>query len=199
MNYLGHLLLSHHTPDAVVGAMLGDFVKGKPAEHLGTDVRAAIVLHRAIDGYTDRHPAIAASRALISPERRRFAGVMLDIFHDHFLARHWRRYDSRPLPEFTGMVYGVLLSRQATFPDRLQRMLPRMVSDDWLAAYADMESVELALNGISRRLRYPERATALSTAISELERNYAALENHFFDFFPDVRAFAAGHSGSTSK
>lgn len=195
MNYLGHLLLSHATPDAVTGAMLGDFVKGRVPEHYGAAVQAAILLHRDIDRYTDRHPAVVASRALVSVEHRRFAGVLVDIFFDHFLARHWRRYDSRPLPDFARMVYGVLLSRRATFPERLQRIVPFMAADDWLNSYADVAAVDAVLNGIARRFRYPERAHALTTAVGELERNYAKLEQRFSEFFPQVCAFAAPRNG----
>lgn len=191
MNYLGHLLLSHATPDAITGAMLGDFVKGEVSGQWGRQVQAAILLHRDIDRYTDRHPAVIAGRALISTERRRFGGIMVDVFFDHFLARDWPRYHHRPLPEFTAAVYGVLLSRRATFPERLQRMVPFMAANDWLAAYADVASVDAALNGIARRFRYPARAQALTTAACELELNYRELERCFSDFFPQVLAFAS--------
>jgi acyl carrier protein phosphodiesterase len=66
-----------------------------------------------------------------------------------------------------------------------------MAANDWLSAYAEVASVDAALNGIARRFRYPERAQALTTAASELERNYPELERYFSDFFPQVLAFAS--------
>ncbi|HEY8553470.1 MAG TPA: ACP phosphodiesterase [Burkholderiales bacterium] len=192
MNYLAHLYLSHETPEAITGAMLGDFVKGRVPEHWGPEVRRAIALHRAIDRYTDSHPAVVASRALISPERRRFAGILIDVFHDHFLARDWPRYHPRPLAEFTRTVYRVLLPQRARLPERLRRMLPAMAADDWLASYARVEAVDAALRGIARRFRYPERARALGTAVAELERNYAPLAARFEEFFGDLRSYVAG-------
>lgn len=191
MNYLGHFLLSHATADAITGAMLGDFVKGEVDEAWGPEIRAAILLHRDIDRYTDRHPLVAASRTLISPERRRFAGIMLDIFYDHFLARHWRLYYGGPLPDFARMIYGVLLSRQAMFPERLQRIVPFMAANDWLASYAEVAAVDAALKGIARRFRYPQRAQALLTGVAELEQNYPELEQRFAEFFPELRIYAA--------
>jgi acyl carrier protein phosphodiesterase len=199
MNYLAHVFLSHETPDAIVGAMLGDFVKGRSVERWGAQVRAAILLHRAVDGYTDAHAVVRASRTLVTPERRRFAGILVDVFYDHFLALHWARYHERPLPEFTRSVYAVLLARGAMLPERLQRMLPRMATDDWLAAYADVASVDLALNGIARRFRYPERACVLQTAVVELHRNYGRFEEHFREFLPQARAFVAARSASGSQ
>jgi acyl carrier protein phosphodiesterase len=189
MNYLAHLFLSHQTPDAIAGAMLGDFVKGRPSEQWGPAVRRAIVLHRAIDRYTDHHDIVRAARALVSRERRRFAGIMVDMYYDHFLARHWQKYHARPLREFTGGIYRVLLARRGVFPERLQRMLPWMVQDDWLASYAEPASIDAALNGLVRRFRAPERAATLKTAIDELHGHYAEFEAGFLDFFPQLQGF----------
>ncbi|MFL6624210.1 MAG: ACP phosphodiesterase [Sulfurifustis sp.] len=194
MNYLAHVFLSRDTPAAVTGAMLGDFVKGQVPEHWGPEVDAAIQLHRAIDRYTDQHPAVLACRTLVSPTRRRFAGIMIDVFFDHFLARDWARYHPQPLREFTQAIYAVLLPQRAVFPPRFQRILPAMVRDDWLSAYRDLSAVNAALNGISRRFRYPERALALRDAVVELERNYTSLGAYFGEFFPQLQAFVAAEA-----
>ncbi len=174
--------------------MLGDFVKGAPPAELDAAVRAAILRHRAIDRYTDHHPVVVSSRALVSPERRRFAGIMIDIFYDHFLARRWHDYYPVPLPTFTRGIYDVLLPQRSVLPPRLQRMLPWMAADDWLASYADIHAVEASLNGIARRFRFPERAGNLASGIVELQKNYGELERHFIAFFPELRAFVAAHN-----
>jgi acyl carrier protein phosphodiesterase len=200
MNYLAHVFLSHDTPDAIVGAMLGDFVKGRAIDGWNKDVRAAILLHRAIDGYTDRHPLTRASRLLVSAERRRFAGILVDVFYDHFLARHWRRFHAVPLAEFTQMIYAALWSRRQGFPPRLQRVLPWMIRDDWLASYADVGAVDAALSGMARRrFRYAERARPLADGVRELERNYPALEANFLAFAPQLRDFARPSSAAGSE
>ena len=195
VNYLAHVFLSHETPDAIVGAMLGDFVKGRVIDGWGDDVRAAISLHRAIDRFTDRHPLTRASRALVSDERRRFAGILVDVFYDHFLARHWARFHPLPLAQFTQTIYRALLPRRTEFPPRLQRVLPWMVRDDWLASYAHVASVDAALHGLARRFRYGERAAGLASGVSELERNYAPLEQNFLAFVPLLRGFAQTRFG----
>jgi acyl carrier protein phosphodiesterase len=191
VNYLAHLFLSHRTPEAVTGALLGDFVKGSLPAQWSPALRDAVLLHRAIDRYTDGHAAVAAGRLLISRERRRFAGILVDVFFDHFLARRWSRYSAQPLAEFTAEVYAILLPQRSTFPERLQHVLPRMARDDWLASYAAVESVDVALNGIARRFRHPERATALTTAVEELRRHYPSFEALFAEFFPQLQAFVA--------
>jgi acyl carrier protein phosphodiesterase len=125
------------------------------------------------------------------------AGILVDVFYDHFLARHWLRYTEQPLEDFTHQVYTTLLPHMASYPERLQRLLPRMAADDWLASYAEIESVDAALHGIARRFqRYP-RAVVLADGVQELLLNYAALEQHFLDFFPELLGFVETEQRNT--
>jgi acyl carrier protein phosphodiesterase len=194
MNYLAHALLSHATPGLLIGGMLGDFVKGSLGERYDPEIRAGILLHRGIDRYTDAHDLVHASRARISLARRRFAGILVDVFYDHFLARHWARYTELPLEEFTQQVYATLVPHAAGFPERLQRILPRMAADDWLASYAEIEAVDAALHGIARRFaRFTRfaRAPVLAGGVQELLQNYTTLESDFLAFFPELHRYAA--------
>jgi acyl carrier protein phosphodiesterase len=187
VNYLAHVFLSRQSPDFLVGALLGDFVKGSiDGLPYAPQVCEAIALHRAIDRYTDAHPIPRASRALISPARRRFGAILVDVFYDHFLARHWHDYCERPLPVFVREVYTALLACHERLPPRLRMVAPRMAADDWLQAYADCRGIHAAVNGIARRLGHRPRAAALQGGGEELERNYAALETHFHEFFPQL-------------
>jgi acyl carrier protein phosphodiesterase len=192
VNYLAHAFLARHTPELLTGGLLGDFVKGAIGERYTEGVRAGIRLHRTIDQYTDAHAVVRASRTLISPARRRFAGILVDVFYDHFLAHHWERYAELPLDDFTARVYATLWPQRAGFPERLQRILPWMRADDWLASYAEIEAVDAALNGIARRLRRFPRAAVLQTGVEELLAHYAELEQQFHTFFPQLQDYANG-------
>ena len=173
MNYLAHCYLSQESPAAVLGSILGDFVKGRIEEQFTPAIRHSIILHRKIDSYTDSHDIFRASKRLIHPHYRRYAGILIDLFYDHFLARHWRQYSDTPLTEL---------------PERLLRILPRMMQDDWLGSYHDTAAIATALHGISRRLQHQ---TALLHAVDELLRHNQALEAHFFDYFPQLMTFVA--------
>ena len=188
MNYLAHLFLSGRTPEAIVGGLLGDFVKGSVDGRYGARVREGILLHRKIDRYTDDHEVVSASRRLVSPPRRRFAGIMVDVFYDHFLARHWASFSGVPLGEFAREVYAVLEYHQEQFPERLQYIVPRMVRDDWLVSYRELWRVGTALDGISRRLR---RSNTLAGGVDELKTHYDELEAHFLCFFPQLMGFVS--------
>jgi acyl carrier protein phosphodiesterase len=190
MNYLAHALLSGNSDAAITGGLLGDFVKGRLDGRFDTEVTEAIVLHRAVDRFTDAHAIPHASRALISPARRRFAGVLVDVFYDHFLARHWSRYCDIALEDFTAHVYAILLPQRDGFPERLRHVLPHMAANDWLASYAELWAVNAALNGIARRFQRFPRAIVLVDAVIELETNYREFEEHFLAFFPELMRYA---------
>lgn len=88
MNYLAHLFLADDTPESLLGNLLGDFMKGVVKEQFSNSIQQGIELHRKIDSYTDSHPVVRNAKHLISLERRRYAGVLLDVFYDHFLAKY---------------------------------------------------------------------------------------------------------------
>ncbi|HVY04834.1 MAG TPA: ACP phosphodiesterase [Burkholderiales bacterium] len=188
MNYLAHLYLAEPNEDGRLGALMGDFVKGP----LGGDdaITRGIVLHRRIDTFTDAHPVVLRSKSRISPERRRFAGIMVDVFYDHFLARDWKDHHDQPLAHFTATIYEILLRRRDSLPERLQRMAPHMARGDWLGSYAEIESIRTALDNMGRRLK---RENRLRDSADELIENYANLEFDFRAFLPDVERFARGH------
>jgi acyl carrier protein phosphodiesterase len=188
MNFLAHTLLAGSAPSDRLGAMLGDFVKGHLPAGLPTDVAAGVDLHRRIDSFADGHPVFRRSRGRVSPERRRYAGIMIDMFYDHFLARHWQRYCRQPLEDFTADIYTLLIEHHALLPPRLARILPPMQADDWLSSYRQPETIDLALNRMAQRLSRPE---GLAGSAAELAQRYHEFERDFLDFFPDAQAFSA--------
>jgi acyl carrier protein phosphodiesterase len=196
MNYLAHLFLSGPSEDAILGSMLGDFVKGCPEGRFSTVVSEAIRLHRKIDSYTDAHPITRRSRIRISPIRRRFAGIIVDVGYDHFLSRHWRRFSSMDLDPFVHRVYAILSRHGPLLPERLSRILPRMISENWLGGYIRLAHVGDALDRIAGRL---SRGSRFLRAITEIEDNYEPLEADFLSFFPELVSFCTDGKLGTGK
>lgn len=186
MNYLAHLHLGGQRPGQLLGSLYGDFVKGRLQGQFAPEVEAAIQLHRRIDVFTDRHPLVDIALGRFSDTRRRYAGIVLDVFFDHCLARDWRLYADQPLEVFTADVYRVL-TRERQLPERLARIAPHMVANDWLGSYQEFEVLEQVLRGISRRLSRPEE---LAGAMEELRRLYEPLSDDFRLFYPQLQDFA---------
>lgn len=186
MNYLAHAWLARHSDDAILGALLGDFVFGQSTlADWPEPVRVEIVRHRRIDRYTDDHPAVVAARGLFDGAGlRRYAGVVLDVYFDHCLAREWWRWNDAPLGAFTARVYRILEARHADLPPRLAALAPRMAAHDWLGSYARRDSVDHAVRGISTRLS--RNGDKLVACLDVLRANEAAAQAAFEAFFPEL-------------
>lgn len=188
MNFLAHAWLAGPDEGYRVGGLLGDFIKGPVPLSLPQAVAEGVRLHRAIDSFADEHPAFRASRARVTAGRRRVAGVMVDMFYDHFLARHWADYQpGEVLEDFTARQYALLAALGPELPARLARILPAMRADDWLASYREVAAIAAALDRMATRLT---RANPLPGAGEELRRDYAGFEADFRAFIVDARQFA---------
>lgn len=184
MNYLAHLYFAENSTESRLGVIMADFVKGPlGACPYSPAIVEGIENHRMVDRFADGHPAVQASKRLVSPERRRFAGIIVDMCHDHFLAMHWNRYADLELSAFIERAYAALRGYQGTLPERLERMLHYMIEQDWLRSYRTTAGIGRALDGISSRIK---RENTLRGGVEELERNYQALETHFLRFFPEL-------------
>lgn len=186
MNYLAHLHLGGDTPAQLLGSLYGDFVKGPLAGRRSAEVEASIRLHRRIDAFTDSHPLQIQARARFPQSRRRVAGMLLDLFFDHCLARDWGCYAEHSLEQFTGRVCQVLAA-EPRLPGRLALMAPRMAAQDWLGSYRDFEVLEQVIAAMQRRLSRPQ---LLDGGLVELERLYEPLSADFRAFYPELMEFA---------
>ena len=194
MNFLAHLFLSGAPgaapyADVLVGNFIADSVPGRQLENYPPGVRAGIRLHRAIDTFTDQHPVVRRStQRLREAGYGKYAGVISDMFLDHFLARHFAEFTPEPLPDFARRVYALLQAREAEMPPRVQQMLYYMAQHNWLLGYAETEGIARALGGLSRRA---SAGSGMETAAIELVANYQEYEDDFRAFFPQLQQHVA--------
>lgn len=188
MNHLAHALLAGPDPALRLGGLLGDYVRGRTPTGWDPRVLEGIALHRAIDSFTDGHREVRAARELLPPPYRRFAGIALDMWFDHCLARDFPRWAGQPLQPFSQALRALLQGHRAELPAALQRLTDYMQRHDLPAGYARPDQIARALQGISQRL---SRANPLAGAIDPLQRQAVPLQAHFEAFFPELQAFAA--------
>ena len=182
MNFLAHLSLSGDDPEVMLGNLMGDFLKRVDATGYPPAIQRGIQLHRTIDSFTDAHPVFRRSRGRLPPPYRRYAGVLVDVFYDHFLACDWRRYRPREdLSSFVRRTYRMLANPPVDPPPRLKNALPRMIREDWLGSYVTEDGVDQQLKRISRRV---SRANPLGSGVSQLALHYDGLAADFAEFFP---------------
>jgi acyl carrier protein phosphodiesterase len=188
MNYLVHFLLTGDDDELRLGDVLGDFVKGRVErfEHPGLTgrMRTGIRLHRTIDTFSDRHPAVSRSKRILAPEYGRLSSVIVDVFYDHVLARRWVEYHPQPLAEYTRQVYRTLRGNLHRLPAPVHPLINAMSRGDWLRAYATQRGIERALQGMA--LRRPV-AAGIGTAGHVLAEHFERFAADFDEFLPDLR------------
>ncbi len=187
MNFLAHAHLSGNDPQILVGNMIADAVKGNQVSQFPETVARGILLHRRIDTYTDAHPCVKKSKDTIRKEAGKYAGVVVDIFYDHFLARSWEHFSTVPLEEFTVSVYRILGSHGFLLPARVKRMLPYMVAENWLNSYSNLLDLQRIFYGMDRRTQL---LSGMSRAVEILEAHYETLQKDFETFYPEMIRYA---------
>ncbi|MDY0211830.1 MAG: ACP phosphodiesterase [Desulfuromonadaceae bacterium] len=192
MNYLLHLLLSEQEEDCYVGNLMGDFVKGRLESH-AQDFAPAVIRglkqHRRIDSYAQQSAVFKRSYRRLDDDYGLYRGIMVDLFYDHFAARHWQRFHPRPLPDFAHMIY-TILSTRTDLPPAFAHVAARMREHNLLVAYTHSPTIERALNHISTRARAPN---PLHGAVIELQRNYSHLEQDCMCFIQSAMAWTEQH------
>jgi acyl carrier protein phosphodiesterase len=187
MNHLAHALLSAPDEDVMLGGLIADFLRGRVDPALPRGVRLGIALHRAVDVYTDSHAEVAAARARFEPPYRRYAGILLDIWFDHLLAREWATYGVGTLHEFSARVRELLMRRDAELPESMRSFVRYLLAHDLPERYREPRVIGEVLRGMSTRL---SRANPLAEALPVLQGDAAALERHFAAFFPQLLTHA---------
>ncbi|MGP1363479.1 MAG: ACP phosphodiesterase [Bacteroides sp.] len=179
MNFLGHLYLAGHDPSIRFGNFIADHIKGIPLESFPQGIKQGIIMHRAIDYFTDSHPAMAECRQFFRSAYQKYAGVVLDAVLDHFLCTEWTLLSPRPLRPFIFHFYLQLLLRWYWLPPFWKRKLPTLIRDNRIYRYRKIE-------GICESLDIMARTTSLPQG-SELVRE--VLSKHYEEMRPLVLRF----------
>lgn len=189
MNFLAHAYLAAPDDALIAGGVIGDWIKG-PLEGstLPRDLLRGVALHRAIDSFADREPAFLRSRARIAASRRRWSGVLVDMYYDHLLAAHWADWHEAPLGDFVGRVYAALDRHADDLQHEVRPVMRLMASEDWLGSYASLAGLADVLARMSRRARQPNPLTDGTADLIACRADFAA---DFAEFLPAARRFAS--------
>ncbi|MAP80933.1 MAG: ACP phosphodiesterase [Aequorivita sp.] len=185
MNFLAHIYLSGDDEDIIIGNFIADGIKGKRYQKFPPAIAKGILLHRAIDTFTDSHPIVHQSTARLHKNYGHYSGVIVDILYDHFLAKNWSTYSVVPLDEYVENFYKLLRKNFTILPARIQRMMPYMIADNWLLSYATVEGIGKILTQMNVRTK---GVSKMNLAVEELVTYYDDFEKEFTLFFEELRA-----------
>ena len=189
MNWLAHAFLSRPDVEFRLGNLLADLVKGRDLAAMPAGFLDGVRRHRAIDAFTDAHPAVRRSRARVGGGFRHATGILVDVFYDHLLALDWQRYAGEPLEAFTARLYAAVRSCPIRLPPEARAAVEGMLADDRLGSYRRLDGIEAALRRVSVRLAARTgRDLGLERGVSALVTHFGGLRDDFGEFFPQLWA-----------
>jgi len=187
MNFLAHIYLSGNNKNIIIGNFIADGIRGKKYKDYPKDIQTGILLHRNIDTYTDAHKTVRESTKRLHEKYGHYAGVIVDILYDHFLAKNWNNYSNVPLEDYVEKFYDILEDNFDILPARIQKMMPYMIADNWLLSYASIEGIAKVLEGMNRRTK---NRSQMNLAVNELQEFYNEFEDEFTRFFEELIQFS---------
>ena len=188
MNHLAHFFLSGNNNDLAIGNFVADFITNRELPNFTEGVKRGIMLHRAIDTFTDSHPIVKQSTKRLHPFHHKYSPVIVDVYYDFLLAKNWEKYASHPsvnLRDYIDNIYKLLTDRILELPNGLQQHLAQMISDDWLMRYTNYEGLQIVFLRIEKKTKF---AGDFGNAAKHLEQFLAAFDAEFNLFFPDLQA-----------
>ena len=187
MNFLAHIYLSGDDEGITIGNFISDGIKGKSYLKYPANIQKGILLHREIDTFTDAHPVVRKSTARLHKNYGHYSGVIVDIIYDHFLAKNWKQYHDTPLDVYVESFYQLLRDNYTILPLRIKRMMPYMISDNWLLNYASIQGISTILTQMNVRTKNRSR---MNMAVMELDEYYEDFEQEFTAFFDELIVFS---------
>lgn len=186
MNYLAHSFLSF-TDGQIVGQFLEDFIRNKERFSFPKEIQDGITMHRAIDTFTDSHPAIHEAKKVFSPLVRLYAGAFVDVSMDYFLANDFTLNSLKGWKDHSLKVYRVLNENEKFLPENLKRMLSKMEQEDWLYNYRENKGIKFSIQNVLHKAKYLQNDIPVFQAFLD---NKDVLQKCYNDFFPDLLAHA---------
>ena len=186
MNFLAHIYLSGNNDMMKIGNFMADGIRGTDYLNFPNEVKKGILLHRYIDTFTDAHPIYRKSKHRLHEKYGHYAGVIMDILYDHFLAKNWSNYSDEKLEDYVANFYKSLEDNYDILTEKIQNLMPYMTERNWLASYATIAGIEIILFQMDYRTKH--RAN-MQEAVVELQEFYLEFEEEFTLFFEELRAF----------
>mgnify|MGYP000462540516 CR=1 FL=1 len=188
MNFLAHIYLSGSSDLIKIGNFMADGVRGNQYLAFNSEIQKGIVLHRAIDTFTDAHPLFRKCTKRLHSEYHHYSGVIVDVFFDHFLAKNWNSYSEEPLEDFVANFYASLTTYENYLTEKAKMMQPYMIEQNWLLNYRSIDGIEKILTQMDRRTK---NVSMMRNSVTELKLYYSEFEQDFTHFFEELQAFSS--------
>lgn len=182
MNFLAHSFLSF-SDEQIVGQFLEDHIRNKDRFSFAQEIQNGIAMHRAIDTFTDSHPAIHEAKKIFSPLVRLYSGAFVDVAMDYFLANDLSIHSLEGWKNHSQHVYKVLNENLSLFPENFKLMLSKMQEEDWLYNYREDWGIKFSMRNVLHKARYLDKDLPVFEAFLT-HKNF--LQECYDNFFQDL-------------
>ena len=186
MNFLAHIYLSGEDEFVKIGNFIADSVRGNQYLTYPKGIQQGILLHRAIDTFTDTHPLWRLSKKRIFPIYGHYAAVIIDMYYDYFLAKNWNNYCDVLLETYAENFYTLLRNNLMVLPQKVVNFLPIMFEENWLVKYRSIEGLSYILWRMDQRTKGKSK---MHLSINELQLLDKELQEDFTLFFKALEAY----------
>ena len=183
MNFLAHFHLAWPDTLLITGALEGDFLKGRVPTTLSHGLATGIRLHRHIDAFTDQHQLIIQLKSRFHHPVRRYAGILIDICFDHYLCKHWTKFNSISLVKFNQIILQALEDHQNLLSKQALHMFFFLKRSNLLEAYQEWEQILQSIYLIEKKLRIENTFNKIDQTLASLD---SELEHTFLNFYPKL-------------
>nr|WP_107037700.1 ACP phosphodiesterase [Brumimicrobium mesophilum] len=175
----------------MVANLFGDFVKGRNYSYLPQIVQEGVFLHRQIDDFIDHHPLITELRLHLYHELPKIAGIAIDLYFDHLLAKNWPKYHPKSLDEFIDLFLEYTedpnhlryKNPKFEYPIYFNSLLLMIKNHNLLKKNLHLDGLRIASEGLSQRIAFKNN---LNIAAEVFINNEQRIEKVFHLFMADA-------------
>ena len=135
--------------------LFGDFIKGKAMYNFPEKIQNGIQLHRSIDSFIDTNKNVRQLLKILYPELPKVSNVAVDLFFDHLLAIHWKKFHSTELYQFLENFYTYQPKNWDSYPNEFKSFIEMMRTRRWMNYYPLREGLEKSCAGVGSRISFP--------------------------------------------
>ncbi|HJO92847.1 MAG TPA: ACP phosphodiesterase [Victivallales bacterium] len=186
MNLLAHAHLGSKLENKINCVnILWDFIAKDLKDNSRNFIVAGMKLHNTIDFLTDTSDEYKKAKQLVSPKRKKIAGIIIDIGFDYVLSKNWQMYSDTDISEFINKILIDLSLYSSGFSKKAKTVQEHICKYDWFGDYMDIDRIPMVFNRISTRL--PAKGL-FKNADDEIKNNLPYIEKLFHSLYKKIIA-----------
>jgi acyl carrier protein phosphodiesterase len=186
MNFITHLYFSNESLDNTTGLIIGNCAKEVNLQKYNLEILKGMAVDLQIRNFAETNPAFNRSLQRMNTKFNKYSTFIVNIFFDHFLAKNWSNHSDIPLDQFADKIYQLLLKNHSTFPYKIRKFAPEMITKKWITSCASIEGTHQYIRLISKTERF---TTNLDQCLVELIENYKDYGTDFEEYFTALNEF----------